>query len=77
MTRWSLKVKVGVYAALLTMAALVAGTVVMMLTLYFYQIDALDEELHGDAMELVWDLQNFRDSPKDPLAPLSEKFIPR
>ncbi len=76
MTRWSLKVKVGVYAALLTMAALVAGTVVMMVTLYFYQIKELDEELHGDAMELVWDLQNFRDAPKDPLAPLSEIFIP-
>ncbi len=76
MTRWSLKVKVGVYAALLTMASLVAGTVVMMVTLYFYQIKELDEELHGYAREMVWDLQNFRDVPKDPLAPLSEKFIP-
>ena len=76
MTRWSLKVQVGIYVALLTMAALVAGTVVMMVTVYFYQIKGLDEELHGDARELVWDLQNFRDGPKDPLAPLSEKFIP-
>ncbi len=76
MTRWSLKVQVGVYVALLTMAALVAGTVVMMVTVYFYQIKGLDEELHGDARELVWDLQNFRDGPKDPLASLSEKFIP-
>ena len=76
MTRWSLKVKVGIYAALLTMAALVAGAGVMMLTLYFYQISELDEELHGDAKELVWDLQNFRDAPKDPRAPLSAKFIP-
>lgn len=76
MTRWSLKVQVGVYVALLTMAALVAGTVVMMVTVYFYQIKGLDEELRGDARELVWDLQNFRDGPKDPLASLSEKFIP-
>lgn len=76
MKRWSLKVKVGIYAALLTMAALVAGVAVMMVTLYFYQVAGLDEDLHGDASELVWDLKNFRDAPKDPRKPLSEKFIP-
>ena len=76
MKRWSLKVKVGIYAALLTMAALVAGVAVMMVTLYFYQVAGLDEDLHGDASELVWDLRNFRDTPKDPRKPLSEKFIP-
>ena len=76
MKRWSLKVKVGIYAALLTMAALVAGVAVMMVTLYFYQIAGLDEDLHGDARELVWDLKNFRDAPKSPRELLSEKFIP-
>ncbi|MEO5913260.1 MAG: HAMP domain-containing sensor histidine kinase [Luteolibacter sp.] len=76
MRRWSLKVKVGVYAALLTMAALIAGAAVMMLTLYFYQLSELDEELHGDASELVWDLKNFRDGPNDPRELLSVKFIP-
>ncbi|NQX01884.1 hypothetical protein HQ447_14605, partial [bacterium] len=49
MRRLSLKVKVGIYAALLTMAALFAGVVVMMVTLYFYQISELDEGLKGDA----------------------------
>ena len=38
MKRWSLKVKVGVYAALLTMVALGAGSAVLMPTLYFHQI---------------------------------------
>jgi signal transduction histidine kinase len=76
MKRWSFKVKVGVYAALLTMAALVAGVGVMMVTLYFYQIAGLDRTLAEDAEELVWDLKNFRDAPKDPGAPLSEEFIP-
>ncbi|RYD43828.1 MAG: HAMP domain-containing protein, partial [Verrucomicrobiaceae bacterium] len=76
MTRWSLKFKVGIYAAILTMAALVAGAAVMMVTLYFHQISELDEDLHGDARELVWDLKNFRDAPKDPRQPLSERFIP-
>lgn len=76
MKRWSFKVKVGVYAALLTMAALVAGGSVMMLTLYFYQIFELDALLAEEAHELVWDLENFRDAPKDPNQPLSEDLIP-
>ncbi|MEY3898563.1 MAG: hypothetical protein RLZZ214_4085 [Verrucomicrobiota bacterium] len=76
MRRLSLKVKVGVYAALLTMTALFAGVVVMMVTLYFYQISAIDEDLKGDAEELVWDIKNFRDAPQDPRAQLDEKFIP-
>ncbi len=76
MKRLSLKVKVGIYAALLTMAALVAGVAVMMVTLYFYQIAELDEDLHGDARELVWDLKNFRDAPTSPRELLSEKFVP-
>ena len=76
MRRLSLKVKVGIYAALLTMAALVAGVAVMMVTLYFYQLSGLDESLHGDARELVWDLKNFRDAPTSPREPLIEKFVP-
>lgn len=76
MKRWSLKVKVGLYAALLTMVALVAGVVVMMVTTYFYQISELDKSLHGDAVELVWDLKNFRDGPKNPREPLREELIP-
>lgn len=76
MKTWSFKVKVGVYAALLTMVALIAGGCVMMVTLYFYQIAELDESLAEEASELVWDLKNFRDSPKDPRQPLSEEFIP-
>lgn len=76
MKRWSFKVKVGVYAALLTMVALVAGVAVMMLTLYFFQIKELDESLAEEAKELVWDLKHFKDSPKDPREPIREEFIP-
>lgn len=76
MKRWPLKVQVGIYAALLTMVALIAGVAVMMVTLYFYQITGLDDDLQGDARELVWDLKNFRDAPKSPREPLNEKFIP-
>ncbi len=76
MNRWSFKVKVGVYAALLTMAALIAGVCVMLLTLYFHQVAELDEELAEDASELVWDLKNFRNAPQDPSHPITEDFIP-
>lgn len=76
MRNWSLKVKVGVYAAFLTMAALIAGVGVMMVTLYFHQIANLDKDLQEDASELVWDLNNFRDAPADPGQPLSAEFIP-
>jgi len=76
MTRWSLKVKVGVYAALVTMMAMVAGVLVTMVTLYFHQISGLDKDLQGDASELVWDLKNFRDAPTSPRELLSEKFVP-
>jgi len=42
MKRWSLKVKVGVYAALLTMVAVGTGALVLMPVLYFHQIQQLD-----------------------------------
>ncbi len=76
MKRCSLKVRVGLYAALLTMLALVAGAAVMFARLYFYQVSEIDELLRGDAKELVWDLKNFRDAPTDPNEPLKESFIP-
>ncbi|MEY4242573.1 MAG: hypothetical protein RLZZ245_158 [Verrucomicrobiota bacterium] len=76
MKRWSFKVKVGSYAALLTMTALIAGGAVMMVTLYFHQIEELDEELAEDAAELVWDLGHFRDAPVSPLQELKDELIP-
>lgn len=76
MRRWSFKVKVGVYAALVTMTALVAGGVVMMATLYFHQSAGLNEVLAEEAEELVWDLKMFRDAPRDPGEALRDDMIP-
>ena len=76
MKNWSLKVKVGVYAALLTMVALATGAAVLMPVLYFHQIAQLDETLKNDADELLRDLRNFRGAPVDPRRPLGVKFIP-
>lgn len=76
MNAWPFRVKVGVYAALLTTSALVAGALVMLVTLYFHQIAELDEELHEDAEELVWDLGKFRDAPTDPSHPIKDEQIP-
>jgi len=76
MKRLSLKVKVGVYAALLTVVALGAGSAVLMPVLYFHQVQQLDDSLRTDAEELFRDLQNFRGAPVDPRRPLAAKFIP-
>ncbi|MCB1134388.1 MAG: hypothetical protein KDN05_24955, partial [Verrucomicrobiae bacterium] len=72
----SLKFKVGLYAALLTIAALITGAVVVLPSVHHHQIAQLDETLESDARELVRDLQNFRGAPLDPRRPLSAKFIP-
>jgi signal transduction histidine kinase len=76
MRRWSFKVKVGVYAALVTMTALLAGGVVMMATLYFHQSAGLNEVLAEEAEELVWDLKMFRDAPSEPGEALRDDMIP-
>ena len=76
MKKWSLKVKVGVYAALLTMVALVAGAAVLMPVLYFHQVAQLDETLQNDSDEFLRDLQNFKGAPVDPRRPLARRFIP-
>jgi signal transduction histidine kinase len=76
MKKWSLKVKVGVYSALLTMVALVAGAAVLMPVLYFHQVAQLDETLENDSNEFLRDLQNFKGAPVDPRRPLARKFIP-
>ena len=73
---WSLKVKVGVYSALVTVVALIAGFAVLMPVLYYHQVSQLDELLKNDAEELLRDLQNFRGAPVDPRRPLAARLIP-
>lgn len=74
--RGSLKFKVGLYAALLTILALLTGAVVVIPAVRLHQIAELDATLENDAHELVRDLQNFRGAPVDPRRPLAAKFIP-
>ncbi len=76
MKRWSLKVKVGAYAAILTLGVLVVAAGILMSVIYFNQLAQLDTELKENADELFRDLQNFRGSPVDPRRPLSQKFVP-
>lgn len=75
-SRGSLKVKVGIYAALITILALITGAAVVIPVVRYHQIRQLDEVLENDARELVRDLQNFRGAPLDPRRPLGAKFIP-
>lgn len=76
MRRWPLKIKVGVYAALLTMLTLLAGAAVFFTILYFRQLHEVDDELRDNAEELVRDLRNFRGAPINPRHPLGAKFVP-
>ena len=76
MKRWSLKVKVGVYAALLTVVSLAAGFSVVMGILYYNQLAELEEELEHEVDEFLWDLANLRGAPTDPRQPLTVDMIP-
>lgn len=76
MRRWPLKIKVGVYAALLTMVTLVTGAAALLTVLYYRQLAEVDEGLRDNADELVRDLHNFRGAPVNPRHPLSIKFVP-
>ena len=76
MRRWPLKIKVGVYAALLTMVTVVTGTAALLTVLYYRQLHEVDDGLRDNAEELVRDLHNFRGAPVNPRHPLSIKFVP-
>jgi signal transduction histidine kinase len=75
MTRWPLRIKVGAYATLLTAVTFVTATAALLTVIYFRQLRELDDELRGDATELVRDLQNFRGAPMNARRPLSGKFL--
>lgn len=75
MRRWPLRIKVGVYAAVLTAVTFIAASGALLIVIYFRQLGELDDELRGDATEIVRDLQNFRGAPINPRHPLSAKYI--
>ncbi|MEZ5304591.1 MAG: HAMP domain-containing protein [Verrucomicrobiales bacterium] len=76
MNRWSLKVKVGAYAAGLTMLALIAAAAVLLKAVQYYQIAELDRQLEAEVQELFRDLKNFREAPLSAEHQLREIFIP-
>jgi len=76
MTRWPLKLKVGLYCAILVVAGLVATAAIMLPFIYKSQLQELDERLAGDAEELFRDLKNFAGAPVDATKPVNAKFIP-
>jgi len=76
MKTWSLKVKVGAYAALLTVISLAAGISIVMGILYYNQLAELDEELGGEVKEMIWDFQHLASAPQDPRAAITGEMIP-
>ena len=75
MKRWPLKIKVGVYSAVLTMLTLVVAAAALMIFIYMRQIHEVDDDLRENSAELVRDLQNFRGAPVNPRHALSMKFV--
>lgn len=75
MKHWSLKVKVGAYAAFLTVLALGVTGVVVMQLVYYQQISQLDRVQESDADEFYRNLKNFRGASLDPRRPLSSRFV--
>ena len=76
MRRWTLKIKVGVYSALLTIVTLTAAAAALLTIVHYEQLREVDSELKGDAEELIRDLHNFRGAPVNPRHALSIKFVP-
>jgi len=76
MKSWSLKVKVGAYAALLTMAALGITAAVLLPFLHNRQLRQLEDELAQNADELQRDLLHIKGAPADPTRKLEVKVIP-
>lgn len=76
MKSWSLKVKIGAYAAVLTVVTLLVAAAVIMPTVYYRQLEQLDTALANEAEEFYRDRQNFRGAPADPRKPLSMQVLP-
>lgn len=72
----SLKVRVGVYSGLVTIASLLAGAAVLIPSVRHHQLLQVDRMMKDGADELLWDLMNFRDAPRDPSARLEQRLLP-
>ena len=72
----SLSGKLGLYATLISLLALVVGVLSLLSAVHFHQLALLDDDLAEDAQDLVRDLKNYRGAPLDPRRPLREDFIP-
>ncbi len=76
MTRWPLRVKFGVYAAVLVVAGLCGTAALMLPYIYKVQVQELDDRLTDDADELFRALKSSQSVPLNPRKPVSSKFIP-
>lgn len=76
MKRWSLKVKVGAYAALLTMLSLGVTAAVILPWTYLQMRERVDISLRENAEELLRDLRNFRGAPVNPRRPFGRNVVP-
>lgn len=74
--RFPIKVKVGLYAALVSVVALALMPVIMSVFIYHRQLVELDTELKDDATEIFTALAERADQGEDPRRPLVRDNIP-
>ena len=76
MNRWPLRWKLALYAALLAIAATVAGAITTWTVMRHEEIAAFDRRLTTDAQELFRDVEHFQRDPVTAGRPFNEIFVP-
>jgi signal transduction histidine kinase len=76
MSRWPLKLKVGIYCALFTAIALFAASAVILPIVYHRELDALDADLNGDLGEMITDMEERLGPAAEWKRPISTRDFP-
>lgn len=76
MTRWPIKLKVGLYTATLTVVAIFVTMLAILPVIYHRQLAELDQRIESDAEELFRSLQNLGVATAGQTRPVGARFIP-
>lgn len=76
MKKWPLRWKLALYAALLALAATIAGAATTWTVMRYEEISAFDRRLTMDAHELFRDVEHFQRDPASNGHPFNEIFVP-
>ena len=76
MRRWPLRWKVAFYAAMLGIAATIAGATTTWSVMRYKELATFDQRLASDAQELFRDIANFEGGWEKNRQAFQEKFVP-